>query len=205
MKECTKTFFETLQKFTDDEIVCVDETGFCNINNPFFGYFPKGLSPQSINVRRRERRSLAMAIHPTTGIVSYKLSDEAFNTTSYFSFLEETLYKLPKEVKVILMDNVAFHKSHRVRSLVESFGKNILFIPPYSPRCNPIEEVFAMLKKFFRESLIKNNATFDEHILTSLDTLKTFKDKFPSYYKHTRSCDDNNKDHQEKSQGLFQE
>ena len=44
------------------------------------------------------------------------------------------------------MDNLSAHKGGRVRELVEEQGCEVLFLAPYSPDLNPIEEAFAKLK-----------------------------------------------------------
>ena len=44
------------------------------------------------------------------------------------------------------MDNLSSHKGGRVRELVEGRGCDLLYLPPYSPDLNPIEEAFAKLK-----------------------------------------------------------
>ena len=44
------------------------------------------------------------------------------------------------------MDNLSSHEGGRVRELVEGRGCELLYLPPYSPDLNPIEEAFAKLK-----------------------------------------------------------
>jgi transposase len=51
--------------------------------------------------------------------------------------------------KYLLMDNVAFHKSLIVANTIKQSNNNLLFIPPYSPQLNPIEEVFSKIKHTF--------------------------------------------------------
>ncbi len=45
------------------------------------------------------------------------------------------------------MDNAAFHKSNKTKELIEQAGATLLFLPPYSPDFNPIEQDFAAIKK----------------------------------------------------------
>ena len=46
------------------------------------------------------------------------------------------------------MDNVSFRCSERIKQMCEAAGDKVIYLPPYSPRLNPIEEVFAELKAF---------------------------------------------------------
>lgn len=48
------------------------------------------------------------------------------------------------------MDNASFHRSQRVKQLCEDTGVKLLYLPPYSPDLNPIEEFFAELKTFIK-------------------------------------------------------
>ena len=53
---------------------------------------------------------------------------------------------------VVVMDNLSSHKSAPVRKAIRKAGAHLLFLPPYSPDLNPIEQVFAKLKHMLREA-----------------------------------------------------
>lgn len=48
------------------------------------------------------------------------------------------------------MDNASFHKSTKVKDLIESVGGKLIYLPPYSPDLNPIERVWANVKRLIR-------------------------------------------------------
>jgi transposase len=50
----------------------------------------------------------------------------------------------------VVLDNLCVHKVSGVREAVEAAGARLLFLPPYSPEFNPIEQVFAKLKAVLR-------------------------------------------------------
>jgi hypothetical protein len=56
----------------------------------------------------------------------------------------------PAPNSVIVMDNASIHKSDALRAMVEQRGMKILFLPPYSPDYNPIEEAFSAIKAWIR-------------------------------------------------------
>jgi transposase len=54
---------------------------------------------------------------------------------------------------VIIMDNASFHHGERVAQLCANAGVKLVYLPPYSPDLNPIEEFFSELKAFIRRKI----------------------------------------------------
>ena len=182
-KDQFDNFKNTLDGLQNNEIVCVDETGFCSVGNTCYSYFPKGKQPQISFTKRREHKSCIMGIS-SNGVIAPYLQKESFNSVLFANYLRDYLLpNIPKTTKAILMDNVAFHKTKVVRDVLQSKGIIPLFIAPYSPRCNPIEEVFSVLKRRFRS--LHNGANFNESINMSIEHIKSYK-SMECYYNHTR-------------------
>ena len=53
---------------------------------------------------------------------------------------------------VVVMDNLACHKRAGVREAIETAGARLVFLPPYSPDLNPIEQAFSKLKALLRKA-----------------------------------------------------
>jgi transposase len=53
---------------------------------------------------------------------------------------------------VVVLDNLSAHKGDRVKELIEERGCEVLYLPPYSPEFNPIEEAFAKIKVVMRKA-----------------------------------------------------
>ena len=62
------------------------------------------------------------------------------------TYLERLLAPSLCPGQVVVMDNLSSHRGGRVRELIEGKGCELLYLPPYSPELNPIEEAFAKLK-----------------------------------------------------------
>lgn len=81
------------------------------------------------------------------GIVHQKILSKNCNTKEYTQFINE----LPDMTgKTLIMDNVAFHHSKQVADAMKAKHTSALFIPPYSPKTNAIENVFGVLKNKYR-------------------------------------------------------
>ena len=52
---------------------------------------------------------------------------------------------------VIIMDNASFHYSDEISAMSEKAGVKLIYLPPYSPDLNPIEEYFGELKAFIKK------------------------------------------------------
>ena len=66
-------------------------------------------------------------------------------------YIEEFLLPHIKENDILVMDNLATHKSAWVREIIESKKANVLFLPPYSPDLNPIEQMWSKAKSILRK------------------------------------------------------
>ncbi|MBL3284685.1 IS630 family transposase domain protein [Rickettsiales endosymbiont of Paramecium tredecaurelia] len=93
------------------------------------------------------------------------------NTQLIEAWLEKFLIKELKAGQVVIMDNAAFHKSQKVKELIESVGCKLVFLPPYSPDLNPIEKFYANMKRWIKDRI----SSFDKlyEALNQFLTLQT--------------------------------
>jgi transposase len=89
-----------------------------------------------------------------TGTTNYKLVKR---------WLINMLFPLLVTGCSIILDNASFHKKKELSELVKGYGFTIIFLPPYSPDCNPIEHFWAWMKSHIRK-IIKNCDTLSDAI-----------------------------------------
>jgi putative transposase len=65
-------------------------------------------------------------------------------------FVERVLVPSLRPGQIVILDNLAVHKSAKARALIEAAGCSLVFLPPYSPDFNPIEQAFAKSKQALR-------------------------------------------------------
>lgn len=73
------------------------------------------------------------------------------DTGIFNQWIEEFLIPELKPSQIVIMDNAAFHKSQKTVELVESANCKLLYLPPYSPDFNPIEQKWGHMKNKVRK------------------------------------------------------
>ena len=73
--------------------------------------------------------------------------------------------------RIVVMDNLSVHKSKRVERLIEQAGCEFLFLPPYSPDFNPIEEAFSKAKGILRKAGARTREALVEATGRALDAI----------------------------------
>jgi len=100
------------------------------------------------------------------------LAVEGSTTREVFEvYLEHFLAPALRPGQVVVMDKLSAHKGGRVRELVEELGCEVLFLPPYSPELNPIEEAFAKLKALLRRAGARTCEALIEAMGRALDAV----------------------------------
>jgi transposase len=78
--------------------------------------------------------------------------DGPINGEGFLAYVEQFLAPTLEAGDIVIMDNLGSHKGRAVRNAVRAVGAHLLFLPPYSPDLNPIEQVFAKLKALLRKA-----------------------------------------------------
>jgi transposase len=95
--------------------------------------------------------------------------DGPINGQSFLAYVEQFLVPTLTPGDIVIMDNLGSHKGHAVRCAIRSAGAKLLFLPPYSPDLNPIEQVFAKLKTLLRKANERSVETVWRRIGTLLE------------------------------------
>jgi hypothetical protein len=73
--------------------------------------------------------------------------DGPINRSAFETYVERVLVPELRQGDIIVMDNLSSHKGPKVREMIEAAGASLLFLPPYSPDFNPIENAFASSRR----------------------------------------------------------
>ena len=96
------------------------------------------------------------------------LFDGPINGESFLAYTEQVLAPALAPGDVVIMDNLGSHKSQAVRAAIRKMGARLIFLPPYSPDLNPIEQVFSKLKTLVRKARARSIDAMADAIRESL-------------------------------------
>jgi transposase len=95
----------------------------------------------------------------TTGMTAPMVIDGAINGDLFCAYVKQVLVPELREGDIVVLDNLSSHKRLEAREAIEAVGARVVFLPPYSPDFNPIENAFAKLKRLVRSA---KKRTLDE-------------------------------------------
>jgi transposase len=87
----------------------------------------------------------------STGVVAPFVIDSPVNRVIFEAWVEQALVPELRPGDIVVMDNLSSHKGPAVQALIEVVGAQLLYLPPYSPDFNPIENLFAKIKALLRK------------------------------------------------------
>lgn len=155
-----QSFKQRMHGVPIDDVMSIDETSIYFAENSKYGYSPKGVPLKNRVQPSRKyiafRLTLVLAVS-SNQVVHYELMPGSCNTARFASFIRSLPAGCPHK---LLMDNVAFHKTHLVQHAIRDKQLECIFVPPYSPQFNPIENVFAVLKAQLRR-IVDNMGQLD--------------------------------------------
>jgi transposase len=139
-------------KLDGRRFVFVDECSTNTSLSPIYGWARRGHrayyeAPRNWGANVTLLSSMSLEGMGPSLAVEGPTTREVFET-----YLEKVLAPVLREGQIVVMDNLSSHKGSRVRELIEECGCELLYLPPYSPDLNPIEEAFAKLKALLRKA-----------------------------------------------------
>jgi len=105
-----------------------------------------------------------------SGVIAPLVLDGPLTGPAFRAYVEQVLAPSLSPGDVVVLDNLAAHKVDGVRQAIAAAGAFVLYLPPYSPDLNPIEQVFAKLKALLRKAAARTKDTLWATIGSALDS-----------------------------------
>jgi transposase len=145
-------WFEAQLDLEPERLVFIDETWASTNMARRFGRAPRGQRLRMAVPHGHWKTTTFVAGLRLTGMVAPFVLDGPINRQAFEVYVERVLAPELSPGDVVVMDNLSSHKGARTRELIEAAGASLLYLPPYSPDFNPIENAFAKLKALLRKA-----------------------------------------------------
>ena len=94
--------------------------------------------------------------------------DGPMDTSAFVAYVEQVLVPELPDDSIVIMDNLAAHKSPRIGELLQTAGAELRYLPPYSPDLNPIELMWSKVKNHLRRAKARNTEDLYQAIAAAL-------------------------------------
>jgi transposase len=150
-----------LEKCRSYQLIFIDESGIDKRDGlRRKGWAPKGKTPEQKSRFQRGQRLQILAAYTQRGVKLARVFPGSTDAAVFEDFIDQLLHhcsRWPEPESVLVMDNATIHYSDRIEQLCKDAGVKLMYLAPYSPDTNPIEEFFAEVKEYVK-------SRWDEHV-----------------------------------------
>lgn len=159
--------------FDAKRLVFIDESGFNTSMTRLRARAPRGKRAYGKVPRNRGKNQTLIASITLEGGMGEAMCIKGGTDGAVFeAYVEKFLAPSLHEGQVVVLDGLGAHRSGRVREIIEGRGCDLVFLPPYSPDLNPIEEAFSKIKNIVRKFGARMREALNEAIAEALSEIK---------------------------------
>ncbi len=147
----------------------IDETGASTKMARLRGRAPRGQRLRAGVPHGHWKTTTFVGALRLTGMTAPMVLDGPMTGVWFLAYVEQVLVPTLQPGDTVILDNLPSHKGAAVREAIEAAGARLLFLPPYSPDFNPIENAFAKLKALLRKAAARTVTDLWRAIGDSLD------------------------------------
>jgi transposase len=152
-------------------LVFVDEMGTNTSLFALYGWAKKGERAQCSVPRNRGKNTTLLSSMSVEGMGQSLAVEGATNREVFETYVERILAPTLRRGQVVVMDNLTAHKGECIRELIEGQGCELVYLPPYSPDFNPIEEAFSKIKGLMRKAEARSREALLEAMGSAISAL----------------------------------
>jgi len=163
-----QAWWEDIRSVDPDALVFLDESGASTQMTRNYGRALRGERVREGTPNSHWRTVTMLAALTRRGLRSPMTIESATDGDVFLAYLEQVLCPQLLPGQVVIMDNLAAHKVAGVRALIEGTGARLLYLPPYSPDFNPIEQAWSKIKQLLRAAKARSLETLESAIAEAL-------------------------------------
>jgi transposase len=164
-----EAWFELQPELDPLRLVFIDETGATTKMARLRGRSPRGERCRAAVPHGHWKTTTLVAGLRLGGLTAPMVIDGAMNGDAFTAYAETFLAPTLAPGDIVILDNLPAHKVRGAREAIEAAGARLLFLPPYSPDFNPIEQAFSKLKALLRRTAARTVDALETAIASTLD------------------------------------
>lgn len=172
MKAARENWLQGQPQLDPARLIFIDESGLSTKMTRLRGWAAKGQRCRAAVPHGHWKTTTFVGGLTLTGISAPMLLDGPMDGEAFRAWCEQMLAPLLRWGDVVILDNLPAHKVGGVREAIEATGAILLYLPPYSPDFNPIENAFAKLKAHMRKAAARTVETLEVAVANALLTFK---------------------------------
>ena len=136
-----------------------------------YGRAPRGQRVREATPQSHGETLTLFAALTTRGLQAPMTIPEPTDGDIFLAYVEQVLSPRLQPGQVVIMDNLSAHKVAGVRELIEATGARLLYLPPYLPDLNPIEQAWSKLKQILRSLKARTLAALETAVAEALSAI----------------------------------
>lgn len=160
------------KQFAPERLVFIDEAGAHVSMTPTHGWAPRGERLHDHVPRNRGTVTTMLGALTIGGLEAVMTVEGSTNSEVFHAFITQVLAPRLNYGDVVVLDNVSAHKNSRTKEFLQGLGVEMVFLPPYSPDMNPIEECWSKVKAALRRLEARTVELLDSAIAAAADAVR---------------------------------
>jgi transposase len=167
--EARRAFIRRQPALDPNHLVFIDETWAATNMVRRYGRAARGLRLLAPVPHGHWKVTTLVAGLRCSGITAPCVFDGAINGERFRAYVEQMLAPALRPDDIVLLDNLSSHKAAGVAEAITAQGAQLVYLPPYSPDLNPIEQAFAKFKAALRHAAERTREGLWQAIGRTLD------------------------------------
>ena len=175
-------FLATIATVPPERLIFLDESGVTTQMTRPWGRAPKGERIAEAAPQGHWNVLTTLGAMNLRGIVAAMTIEAATDADIFAAYVEQVLGPKLQPGDVAILDNLSAHKVPGIEDSITGCGARLLYLPPYSPDLNPMEQAWSKFKQFLRAAKARTAEALDQAITEALKTITP--DNAAAWFRH---------------------
>jgi transposase len=172
VKAAREAWIEMQPDLDPERLIFIDESGLSTKMARLRGWAPRGERCRAAVPHGHWKTTTFVGGLRISGLCAPMLLDGPMDGEAFLAWSGQMLAPTLRPGDVVIMDNLPAHKVAGVRETIEATGARLLYLPPYSPDLNPIENAFSKLKAHVRKAAARTLEALHTAVAAALRTFQ---------------------------------